>query len=34
MNIVDSDKSNSIDFREFVAIFTNTDVYFRMNIVF
>jgi hypothetical protein len=34
MNIVDTDKSNSIEYEEFVNIFTETDVQFRMNIVF
>lgn len=34
MNIVDADRSNSIEFDEFVDIFTETDLQFRMNIVF
>ncbi|CAK87135.1 unnamed protein product (macronuclear) [Paramecium tetraurelia] len=34
MNIVDDDKSNSIELDEFVKMFTDTDLKFRMNIVF
>lgn len=34
MNIVDDDKSNSIEPDEFVKMFTDTDLKFRMNIVF
>lgn len=34
MNIVDLDKSNSIEPSEFVTILTDGDVTFRMNIIF
>jgi len=34
MNIVDLDKSDSIELSEFILILTDNDVMFRMNIVF